>query len=63
LSDTEIVKLVIVKQQHKEHNLDDLNKELLTILVLEELVDLKKFLEFFEQQTNQNFKLENLDIF
>ncbi|CAG8626404.1 13184_t:CDS:2, partial [Cetraspora pellucida] len=63
LSDTEIVELVIVEQQHKEHNSDDSDKEPLTISASEGLVGLKKFLEFFEQQTDQNFKSEDLDVF
>ncbi|CAG8754032.1 7587_t:CDS:1, partial [Cetraspora pellucida] len=63
LSNTEIVKFVIVKQQHKKHDLDNSNKEPLTILASEGLVGLKNILEFFEQQTDQNFKSEDLDVF
>ncbi|CAG8733252.1 5696_t:CDS:1, partial [Cetraspora pellucida] len=37
LSNTKIVKLVIMKQQHKKHDSDDLNEEPLTILASEEL--------------------------
>ncbi|CAG8795329.1 22293_t:CDS:1, partial [Cetraspora pellucida] len=48
LSDTKIVKLVIAEQQHKEHNSNNLDKEPLTIPASKGLVDLKKFLEFFE---------------
>ncbi|CAG8652468.1 22529_t:CDS:2 [Cetraspora pellucida] len=63
LSNTEIVELVIVEQQHKEHDSDDSDEESLTILASKGLVSLKKFLEFFEQQTNRNFKSEDLDVF
>lgn len=63
LSDTEIVELVIAEQQHKEQDSDDSDEEPLTIPASEGLAGLKKFLEFFEQQTDQNFKSEDLNIF
>ncbi|CAG8656529.1 8554_t:CDS:1, partial [Cetraspora pellucida] len=63
LSNTKIVELVIAEQQYKKHDSDDSDEEPLTILASEELVGLKKFLEFFEQQTDQNFKSKDLDVF
>ncbi|CAG8545901.1 15498_t:CDS:2 [Cetraspora pellucida] len=63
LDDTEIVELVLAEQQQKEQDSDDSDEEPLKILVSEGLAGLKKFVEFFEQQIDQNFKSEDLNIF
>ncbi|CAG8812445.1 19244_t:CDS:1, partial [Cetraspora pellucida] len=63
LSNTKIVKLVIAEQQYKEYNSDDLDKKPLTILASKGLVGLKKFLEFFKQPIDQNFKSKDLNVF
>ncbi|CAG8751107.1 9557_t:CDS:2, partial [Cetraspora pellucida] len=52
LNDTEIVKL----------ESDDSDEELLKILVSEGFAGLKKFIEFFEQQSDQHFRSEDLNI-
>ncbi|CAG8715371.1 15702_t:CDS:2 [Cetraspora pellucida] len=62
LNDTEIVELVLTEQQQKEQESDDSDEEPSKILVSEGFAGLKKFIEFFEQQSNQHFRSEDLNV-
>ncbi|CAG8802010.1 10459_t:CDS:1, partial [Racocetra fulgida] len=63
LNDTEIIELVLAEQQLKEQDSDDSDEESLIIPASEKLAGLKKFVDFFAQQIDPNFKSEDLNIF
>ncbi|CAG8511605.1 10620_t:CDS:2, partial [Cetraspora pellucida] len=62
--ETSITKLdqTALPQQQKEQESDDSDKEPLKISVSEGFADLKKFIEFFEQQSDQHFRSEDLNV-
>ncbi|CAG8528831.1 23859_t:CDS:2, partial [Cetraspora pellucida] len=64
LEDSKIVKIVLDKEnQHKNGDSDDSDEEEPEILILESLMSLNKFVYFFEQQTDTDFKAKDLKIF
>ncbi|CAG8680454.1 6975_t:CDS:2, partial [Racocetra fulgida] len=54
---------IATEEQQKEQDSDDSDEEPLKIPVSEGLLGLKKFVEFFVQQMDPNFKSEDLNIF
>ncbi|CAG8661494.1 1026_t:CDS:1, partial [Racocetra fulgida] len=64
LKDSEIIKIVLYEaNQYENGDSDDSDEEQPKIFISEELMDLNKFISFFEQQTDANFKSEDLKIF
>ncbi|CAG8501506.1 18667_t:CDS:2 [Dentiscutata erythropus] len=64
LEDSKIIEIVLDEENQLENeDSNNSDKEEPEITVLEELMRLKKFINFFEQQTNTNFKAEDLKIF
>ncbi|CAG8728590.1 2636_t:CDS:1 [Cetraspora pellucida] len=64
LKDSEIVEIVLDEEnQYENEDLDDSDEEELEIPVSEGLINLNKFICFFEQQTDTDFKAKNLKIF
>ncbi|CAG8456588.1 15876_t:CDS:2 [Cetraspora pellucida] len=64
LDDSKIVEVVLDEtNQYKNRNPDDSDKEESEISISEKLMGLNKFISFFEQQTDSNFKAEDLKIF
>ncbi|CAG8691524.1 25944_t:CDS:1 [Dentiscutata erythropus] len=64
LEDSEIVEISLDKaNQHENRDLDDSDKEQPEILISEEQMGLNKFISFFEQQIDTNFKPEDIKIF
>ncbi|CAG8783656.1 21143_t:CDS:1, partial [Cetraspora pellucida] len=51
-----------MEQQQKEQESDDSDKEPSKISVSEGFAGLKKFIEFFEQQSDQHFRSEDLNV-
>ncbi|CAG8796370.1 7877_t:CDS:1, partial [Cetraspora pellucida] len=62
LNNTEIVKLVLIEQQQKEQESNNSDEEPSKISVSEGFAGLKKFIEFFEQQSDQYFRSEDLNV-
>ncbi|CAG8753235.1 1237_t:CDS:1, partial [Dentiscutata erythropus] len=64
LENSEIIKIVLDKKNQLENgNPNDLNKDEPEIAMLKRLIKLKKIISFFEQQTDMDFKAEDLKIF
>ncbi|CAG8535259.1 13765_t:CDS:2, partial [Cetraspora pellucida] len=64
LKDSEIIEIVLDKEnQYENEDPDNSDKEQLEIPILEGLMGLNKFITFFEQQIDTDFKAEDLKIF
>ncbi|CAG8623954.1 10003_t:CDS:2, partial [Racocetra fulgida] len=62
--DSEIIKIVLDEANQRDNkDPDDSDKEQLEIPISEELIGLNKFIGFFEQQIDEEFKAKDLKIF
>ncbi|RIB28195.1 hypothetical protein C2G38_2158497 [Gigaspora rosea] len=64
LENSEIIEIVLDEANQRENrDPNDSDEEQPEVPISEGLMDLKKFISFFEQQTNTGFKAEDLKIF